>query len=253
MNKDEEKFLEHSLRLLTFTGEPLQIGKGISIYQYKVKDILSDNMYNANLFPFIITTDYFLKKDASIKTSLEGFFKIDEKTGKFKFEEGGIPLLTFLISGLKKFLKVDDVNITVEKNIVLNKEFVINENNFEDIATMIAKINGRERIKELIPPEHLTDAQREVWIKTMTGRRKKAEKESLSMTDMVNVLIHFNGNYNYESVLNLTLLQLYNSFNVLMKRDKFDRYYQLYSSGQFEMKNHEEHWINAIRSNYKGN
>ena len=81
----------------------------------------------------------------------------------------------------------------------------------------------------------------------MKGRQRKAEKESIDFNDIVNIVIHYNGDFKYKETLDLTILQLYNTFNVYMQKDKFDRYYQLYSSGQFEMKEHTPHWINSIQ------
>ena len=249
-NKEKQAIIDGYIDSITFTGEPFLLEEGISIQQKKVREIISNKLFNALLMPFLITTDYFFKKDTSIEYTLEGFFKLDEE-GKFMFQEAGVPVISYLLEGLKYFFNTEEVNLTGEKAFVINKKFTITKHNFDEIAEMIARIYGRQRIKELVPPEGLTEAQKDIWIKTMRGRKKKAERDSLSLYDIVNVVIHFDNGIRYNEVMDLTTLQLYNSFNVFMKKDKYDKYYKLYSSGQFEIKKHEEHWINTIRKNYK--
>lgn len=250
--KEKQSFIEEHINILTFTGEPLILDEGIELKQKKIKEIISNKLFNSLIFPFLITTDYFFKKDTSIQNTLDGFFKLD-KQGKFIFQEAGIPLITFLLEGIKYFFGTEDVSITSEKAFVINKKFTITKDNFDEVAELIAKLYGKERVKEIVPPENLTEAQRDIWIKTMRGRKKKAEKESLTLLDIINVVIHFDNGIRYEEVLNLTTLQLYNSFSVFMKKDKYSNYYKLFSSGQFEIKKHEEHWINTIRKNFKDN
>lgn len=251
-SKEKEAMVNSYIENLTFTGEPIVLEEGIEIKQKKVKEVISNSLFNGLIMPFLITTDYFFKKDTTIQNTFEGFFKLD-KQGEFLFKEAGIPIIVFLKEGIKYFFETEDVAITGEKAFVINKKFTITNENFEEIADLIAKLFGKERIREIVPPEDLNEAQRDIWIKTMRGRKKKAEKESLSFIDIVNVVIHFDNGIRYKEVMDLTILQLYNSFSVLMKKNKFDNYYKLYSSGQFEMKKHEEHWINTIRSKYRDN
>ena len=187
---DKSKAIEGLIEIITFTGEPFLFEEGIGIHQRKVREILSHNLFNAILMPFLITTDYFYKKDTSIEYTLDGFFKLDKK-GQFLFKEAGVPLISFLAEGLKYFFNTEDVTITGEKAFVINKKFTITKHNFDEIAEIIANIYGRQRIRELVPPEGLSPAQKDVWIRTMRGRKRKAEKDSLTMTDIINVVIHF--------------------------------------------------------------
>ena len=231
---------------LTLTGEAFKLAEGISIKQKKVSEVISNHMYNLYLYPFLLTTDYFIEKDSSIRATFQGFFKTDQN-GKFAFQENGIPLITYLMLGLQYFFDTKNVKFGLKDTIIIDDSFVITQNNYEEISDIIAGLNGRKRIRKLVPPENLNDVQRDIWIKTMKGRQRKAEKESIDFNDIVNIVIHYNGDFKYKETLDLTILQLYNTFNVYMQKDKFDRYYQLYSSGQFEMKEHTPHWINSIQ------
>lgn len=230
----------------TLTGQDYKIKENIFIKQKTVREVVSNPMYNLYLYPFLLTTDYFLERDSSIRTTFEGFFKTT-KDGEFVFKEKGMPLLTYLFLGFQYFFDTKDVVIGNGETIIINGDFVITQNNFEDICDVIAGLNSRKRIRKLVPPENLNDIQRDIWIKTMKGRQRRAEKESIEFNDIVNIIIHFNNGFKYKDTLDLTVLQLFNTFNVLMQKDRFDRYYQLYSSGQFEIKEHTPHWINSIQ------
>ena len=236
--------------ILTFTGDAFPYNEKYSFEQSTVKDAISNPAYNIALLPFTLTTDYFIEKDATIRSTLDGFFRVDKTTGKYLFEQDGIPLLSYLIIGIKYFFKTENVNIGRGDVIIVDDSFTITRNNFEDIADIITQMNGRERVKKLVPPENLNDAQREIWVKTMKGRKRKAEKDSMTMMDIINIVIHFGESYNYKAVMDLTILQLYNTFSVLMKKDRFNRFYSIYSSGQFNIKDMEDHWVTTISKKY---
>ena len=230
----------------TLTGMDFELGNGVSIKQKNIKEIITNDMYGLFLYPILLTSDYFIDKDSSIRSAYEGFFKVNKK-GEFIFAEKGVPLLTYLLLALQYFFDTKNVKFGLNETIIIDDSFVITNNNYEEIADIIAELNGRKRVRKLVPPEHLTDEQRDIWIRTMKGRQRKAERDSMELSDIINIVIHSGDNFNYKSVLDLTLLQLYNTFSVIMEKDKFDRYYQLYSSGQFEIKEHTPHWVNSIQ------
>ena len=187
---------------LTLTGEAFKLAEGISIKQKKVSEVISNHMYNLYLYPFLLTTDYFIEKDSSIRATFQGFFKTDQN-GKFAFQENGIPLITYLMLGLQYFFDTKNVKFGLKDTIIIDDSFVITQNNYEEISDTIAGLNGRKRIRKLVPPENLNDVQRDIWIKTMKGRQRKAEKESIDFNDIVNIVIHYNGDFKYKETLDL--------------------------------------------------
>ena len=90
----------------------------------------------------------------------------------------------------------------------------------------------------------------------MCGRRKEYEKrlgkhkndKGLTILDMINILIH-TSNFKYEDILNMTLYQLKNSFDVLTKKDAYDTTVMYMVSPKFEIKDKQEHWIEKIKIN----
>ena len=76
---------------------------------------------------------------------------------------------------------------------------------------------------------------------------KKNSDKNLTILDMANISIH-TSNFKYDDILNMTLYQLKNSFDVLTKKDAYDVNTMYMVSPKFEFKdNKHEHWIEKIK------
>ena len=74
---------------------------------------------------------------------------------------------------------------------------------------------------------------------------KKSDK-SLTILDMINISIH-SSNFTYNDMLDMTLYQVKNSFDVLTKKDTYETTVMYMVSPKFEIKDKQEHWIEKIK------
>ena len=150
-----------------------------------------------------------------------------------------------------EFLYDTDVEIKEDFTIRVG-DFEINNSNFNVLCDVIlemlkidkSKIKFDKPIKKEISAIEKEFERRRKEYEKRVGK-KKNEKD-LTILDMVNVLVH-TSNFKYEDVLNLTLYQLKNSFDVITKKDAYDTTVMYMVSPKFEIKDKQEHWIEKIK------
>ena len=158
----------------------------------------------------------------SIKESLEFLYdskfditdRLTIKVGDVEITNSNFPILCGVIL---EMLKIDKSKLKFDKPI--KKEMSAIEKEFE---------RRRKEYEERL------------------GKQKK--EKDLTILDMANISIH-TSNFKYEDILNMTLYQLKNSFDVLTKKDAYDTTVMYMVSPKFEIKDKQEHWIEKIKIN----
>ena len=159
--------------------------------------------------------------------------------------------MLFAIKKSLEFLYDKEVKITDNLTIQIG-EIEINNFNFKILCDAVlemlridkSKLKFDKPIKkEMSEIEREFERRRREYEKRVG--KKKNEKD-LTILDMVNVLVH-TSNFKYEDVLNLTLYQLKNSFDVITKKDAYDTTVMYMVSPKFEIKDKQEHWIEKIK------
>ena len=222
--------------------------------QPKIIDFLSKDIGIEDFFyPFVIN-------DVLIGSSedKDAVLKLKESLGDLTFlmvncmQSGRTDLLESIKESLE-FLYDDKFDITDRLTIKVG-DVEITNSNFSILCEVIlemlkidkSKLKFDKPIKkEMSAIEKEFERRRREYEKRLG---KKEKDKNLTILDMANISIH-TSNFKYDDILNMTLYQLKNSFDVLTKKDAYDTNTMYLVSPKFEFKdsNKHEHWIEKIK------
>ena len=214
-------------------GLPIKIKNLGTIYQPTLKDYI-DNNINIEDFRGI----FGLKIDLLVDNS-EGLKNFDFFILQIMQNKKGALYITQLIKYLKILYKTDNVELINTKEEDLNsigilvkkdnEEFFINRENYDGLTEVISIMlyNGNN-IKEKEIKEELNEIDLKIAKRKREFEKRKAEKEkrqnkdneALTILDLVNYIIHTdNSQYDYNSILNLTIYQIINTFKLYQMKE----------------------------------
>lgn len=157
-----------------------------------------------------------------------------------------------LIQALKLLYNNDNIKITESLNLLVDN-IEINNSNFDILVNVVLEMMkvdksklkfDKPKKKEMSELEKEMERRRQKYLE-MTNNKKK--DEPLTLADLSNIVIH-SGLFKYEDVLNMTVYQLKNSFDVLNKKEAFDINMLHRVSPKFDMsKEKYEHWTEKIK------
>lgn len=178
------------------------------------------NMYNVLLLPYILSTESLDNNDKKQYKNLDLVFM--KKNGILEYSVEGISYLDLLLESLKFYFKKDVVPNTKQKTISIGTTGIIDRNNFDGLSDLMLKINFKQRPKVEKIPEFKNERQRDVYNKIMAGRRRKESKDSLTLADMTNIIVHSGVSYiSYKEVCDMTIYQFYNSYYMITNTNNF--------------------------------
>lgn len=223
------------------------------IKQPKIKDFLSKDIGMDDFFYPFIMNDIIIGQSQDKDTVL----KIKESMGDLTFllanciQSKRFDILSLIKKNLE-FLYQGNVSITDKCTIEVNN-IEINNSNFKilcDVVLEMLKIDKSKLKFDKPIKKEMSEIEKE-----FERRRKKYEErvgkkkeKGLTILDIANATIH-TSNFKYEDILNMTLYQLKNSFDVLTKKDQYDLTMMYMVSPKFEIKDKQEHWIEKIKIN----
>lgn len=251
----------------------------IIIKQPKISDI--DKMgiiyYSAMTYPFCIQKEH-LKlwntlQDAFNGKSLFQSMFIQEKyylqqDGKINPENS---IIKILADSLCFFLNIDmkDIEVLNDDRIIINykKEFMgkvlniqfeLNNNNFEEFSELIRVITCTDIIKEekeeIYELEHYDDEnlQRllEEQYRIYKEDKKKEENENkITINDVVGgVCMNENSKYNFSNISTLTIWQLYYYFKFLLEKENIEITKSQFTSGNYNFEKVPDlNWIKKTK------
>ena len=80
--------------------------------------------------------------------------------------------------------------------------------------------------------------------KALKEAQKKKEEDTITIFDLANYIIHTDGStFDYEKVLNLTVYQLINTFNLYRQKEGYSTFMDYKTSGNFQIEENMEHWF----------
>lgn len=191
--------------------------------------------FDSLLMPFLITKDC-LNIEEDAETDLFRDIILNDDS------------MIYSISAiLHLFCRCRDLVKQEESLVVALEEdsfFVINSANFDDICTIVMKMNGKDKLKVEKPPRHMSDRQRDVWEKLQEGRRKENAKNTVHIYDMLNVC-EFGGNYHIpiEEIEHWTLWKIMNCYKARVNMKTYDDSLQIcLVSGDSKAVSDKNHW-----------
>lgn len=245
-------------------GLPIEVENMGTIYQPKIKDFL-DRDFNVQKFirAFNIKANLFLENTENIKNFDIFLFQLSLDIPNEEL------LVMELIDSLKLLYRTDKVDLTMldEKDmnsicisikVMENNEekvYYINRDNYDSFANVIlilldlgnntVDIELNKELNEI----DLKIAQRKAEFEKRKAEReakanKDKEKEDVTIYDLMNYIIHAdNSQFNYQNVLDLTIYQIKNTFNLYRQKESYDLYMKYKTSGQFKMEDNITHWF----------
>ena len=224
------------------------------IKQPKIIDFLSKDIGIDDFFyPFVIND--ILIGQSKDKDSI---LKLKESMGDLTFlianciQSGRVDMLESMKESLE-FLYGDTVSITDNFTVNIGNIEITNFN-FGILCNVVLEMLKIDKSK--LKFDKPIKKEMSALEKEFERRRKEHEKrlgkknsdKNLTILDMANISIH-TSNFKYDDILNMTLYQLKNSFDVLTKKDAYDTTVMYMVSPKFEIKDKQEHWIEKIKIN----
>ena len=149
--------------------------------------------------------------------------ELDDITVFDLFLKSGLQeLFEGLISAIGLFLRIENTNefsINEEFNIIVNKNKVINRNNWGNICKIIQMQNCVKREKEDYNPAN--EEARKIIEKIKALKRENPIKESVTLSSMISGIANKSNNLNILNIWDLTTYQLYDALNRLNLIDNY--------------------------------
>lgn len=240
-NLDNEQYATY-IEGLCLANLPIEF-YGQYLKQLYVKDILllGEEEYGKLITPFTLSKEILLE-NPNTDIFLLDIYSLDE----FRTE------LEYLIKALKLFFNTSDIelwNNGQNLEIIINKNLFLDGNKFEKLRKIILKTNNtRELTKEdLKKTEEKSfsfkdNKLKSEWQLFMEERRRKKEskneKKKDRATNIINVynFISNCNNIDYKMPLELTIYQLYNSYNNYHIKDNYNYTMRIATSGMVDSK-----------------
>ena len=218
------------------------------IIDFLSKDISIDNFY----YPFLMN-DIILAQSKDI----DSVIKIKESLGDLTFllmnciQANRKDVVELLKKSLIFLYRTDEVSITDELTIKIG-DYEIDNSNFNILCNVVLEMLKIDKSKMKLnqsPKKDMTDIEKEFERRRLEYEKrisKNKKDKDLTMLDIMNIVIH-SSHFKYEDVVNMTLYQLKNSFDVLTKKDAYNTTLMYMVSPKFEVKEKQEHWMEKIK------
>ena len=218
--------------LLLF-GKDIKLSKWLgTIHQPTLAEIL-DKGLDVNDF----ISPFYLIVSASMREELDRPLLVLLAISAELSKQGKEPILDKLLTSLSMLYNNAEIQMyEMEDSIALGIldsdgiKYIIDDENFMELCEVVLEISNIDIVNEDADLDEL-DAPPEIIEKIREGRRKFREKErlegkkkGLEFCDMCNELIHINNTYDYNSILNLTIWQIKNSYKILTVKNAQDSY-----------------------------
>lgn len=189
------------------------------IYQPKYKDFLEYGIEHSEFIKAFYLSEIFSYK----------FGPEIEKVGPIVFfmsmdlESRDNNLIKSLHNSLEILYKTKDIEFIEHlATFIVNEEIVINKENFKYLSTTVLEMTKTIIDYKSLDKKSTSDDE----ILNEFERRKKEyeeksskKKNEITFIDIINTVIHYQNNIDYQSILNWTIYQIKNTYEVLMAKE----------------------------------
>lgn len=221
--------------LYYMSGLPIDLkSKGLGVvYQPTIKDLV-DYKLDIPLFshPFLFDKEMILNRSEDIDKiigrlgKLEFLIVYDEMTAS----EEGEGILDMLTKALKLLYRTNDVFLAKQIcKIIIDGSILICNDELEflsDLVVEMLRVNRQELRKKI--EERSKQEQQDALMNEFDRREKeylektKKVAKEFTLTDMINVVVHSQGTIDYSRVFDMTVYQIRNSYETLIKKEMFN-------------------------------
>lgn len=270
MKKTKEEIL--------YFGQPIKLTDKVSMYQPTLKEIIESGYSLEELIEPFITLDkqnFKEDKDNSELNNFDIFFLqilmgyISVLKNNENVELGdwlNSPLsnglvIKRLIRVFKFLFRTEDVDLYISKGIaddmnenyiMINKSYKIDRSNYEEVKWMVCDIFDTDMKIEKKPQM----SKEEKTMNDLFEQKKKAYKEAygrearegndkkMTIFTLVDYIVNNKySQYNYNTVQDLTIYQIKNTFRYYQRQEAYDIEVRYRTSGNFKMDKKSEHWF----------
>lgn len=258
-----------------FFGRPISFSNNTQLFQPTLREIMDKGLIFEELIEPFVTLDkgHFQSEAENDKLLDFDFFFIQIITAYIEVlkEEPNLDLKQWLESSLsdglviKRLIKVlkflfrtEDVVLNISEGIVdnleedfiiINKSYKINRETYPILKEVICEIFDTE-IKVEKKPEKSAE---EKDLDDLFERKKREYEEKYGKKKKENIITIFtlasyiihskSSHYDYNSIQDLTIYQIKNTFKYLQSLEVYDIDMQYRTSGQFKMEKQSKHWF----------
>ena len=234
-----------------FFGRPIPLDEKISIIQPKLGQIIDmGDRYDNYLLPYTITLDTIFDDTSVIGdlTLFELFFeKFDDETYVLQgaFNNNPIELLSESIT----FFTGQEVKILENrKKVIIGDSYILDKVNYEHFRKIIQAVSTRKDLVVEKMPKGLSERRKDIWLKIQEGRRRKAQRESLGLEDIANVICFGGSSYiSLDEIMNMTYYQFFNAYKSILGKDSYFIALQYKVSQKYEYKEELAHWSKDMK------
>lgn len=223
-------------------ARPIKLDRKLGvIYQPQLKDLVDNNIKIEELWSPFVVDDFISFNQGKFKTLIDLHMARENKD-----------FIPNLIKSLKILYKTENVKLKIfERKIVINDDLILDNENYDYLCEVVADIfmldlkDIQSKYDEIRKKNDKPKTERDKRIEEAKARsRKYRQDDYFGLTDMVNYLIHSTEKYTYENILNMTVWQIKNSFNLYQKKEMYDIDKRYQTSGNFDMgKEKMKHWF----------
>jgi len=214
------------------------------IYIPTVKDFLrmGENQIMEHVLPYRLSLDI-IDLDEEVKEQIKIFDLFFQK-----FKAGtNKDIFDILMSSLEYFFRLKPV-FNEQAYCIQIGDVVVNRDNFDALADIILLVSQTERIEKEVEPVFKNETQKDVYFKIQEGRRKKAEKNKISIATIMNCVVHGGKSYiPYSEVATMTLPQLNNTFSAITGVNDWEMNFDKYLVGVEPKKLDLTYWIYRLK------
>lgn len=224
------------LEFYYMSGKPIDLthlNLGV-IHQPRLKDFI-DNKMDVSFFshPFLFDKYMISNKKESVDELVKDLGKLsflivyNEITSlAYESDEG---VLDLLVNALKLLYKTDNVLVakTISK-IIIDGSIIIGDEELEFISALVVEMmridknDMKKRIEEQTKQAELDELMSEFERRAKKYQEKQDSKnKDFTLMDMVNVIVHSQSVVDYDRVFDMTIYQLKNSYETLIKKESF--------------------------------
>lgn len=240
-------------KLELLSSEPLDF-HGLKIYKLTLKEISQLGLENYNRLTSRLTMSildiakfFEQQRIGGAVPSPLSFIITSAKSDPANFLEIYIAFFTYL----KKSIEILDDQIVV-KNGLGDKDFILDEKNFNEFQEAILIINKMYDVEEEreinSPNEELKQKFIKARLKLREAKRRQREKDSqkgdgITLPDIISALCTYGIGYTIFNVWDLTIYQLYEQFERLQAKDEYEHNYSALLAGADNKKIKLKNWM----------
>ncbi|BAE47856.1 hypothetical protein IRP62_11935 (plasmid) [Clostridium botulinum] len=234
-NKDELIAIDELILLLqknieiTYLDDQNKINTLGTIHQPTIQDIIAcggETIFASYISMFCLSIDLLLE-EFQLKQIIESeiginniklfdlFFLLLNNDENINTNAKVKQYNSLLLKALSFFYKTNNIKFHIEEviEIIVDDKYKINRENFDILCSYIRKITNSKVPKKEKIPNFKNERQEDIYYKLMAGRKRQAEREHISIKNMIDLVL-INNNFNYDNLLNKTYIQLINDYNL---------------------------------------